>query len=192
VFTLHDDFHGHWVDPELLVPQSFFDIILRMAASEDMPDTRLSANGDGRSDCSWLVFELEIPAACAMQYMDDCGEESKDEKCRRKEVRHDIVYEYPLPECPDFDINRFVIRKEIDLLRNKCQVRAVDLVGQCAKSPVGEVSYISLRTLVCRLIYGSRKSQLGCILPTQNKLIGIREVELDPIVGESVKVGNIS
>jgi len=36
-----------------------------------------------------------------------------------------LLYEYPLPECPDFNVNQFAIRKEIDLLRNECQVRAL-------------------------------------------------------------------
>jgi hypothetical protein len=60
VLALHDDFHSQWVDPEFLVPQSLFDIDLSMAASEDVANARLSANGNSRGDGSWLVSELEV------------------------------------------------------------------------------------------------------------------------------------
>jgi len=36
-----------------------------------------------------------------------------------------LLHEYPLPESPDFNIDKLTIRQEIDLLRNKCQVHAL-------------------------------------------------------------------
>ena len=70
----------------------------------------------------------------------------------------------------------------------------VNLVWQCGKTLIGEVSDISFWTLGCRLINSGRKLELSRILPTQNKLIGSGEIEPDPIVGASVKrrPGNIS
>ena len=67
ILTLHDDFHSHWVDPEFLVPQSLFDIALSMAASEDVANARLSANGDSGGDGSWLVSELEVLTVGAVE-----------------------------------------------------------------------------------------------------------------------------
>ena len=67
VLALHDDFHGHWIDPKFLILQSLFDIILSMAASEDVANARLSANGDSGGDGSWLVSELEVLTVGAVE-----------------------------------------------------------------------------------------------------------------------------
>jgi hypothetical protein len=44
-----------------------FDIVLSMATSEDVANARLSANGDGGGDGSWLVFEPEILTVGAVE-----------------------------------------------------------------------------------------------------------------------------
>jgi hypothetical protein len=67
VLAVHDDFHSHRVDPEFLVPQSLFDIALIMATSEDVANTRLSANGDSGGDSSWPVSELEVLTVGAVE-----------------------------------------------------------------------------------------------------------------------------
>ena len=40
-----------------------------------------------------------------------------------------LLHEYPLPESPDFNIDRLTNRLEIDLLRNKYQVHALGWNG---------------------------------------------------------------
>jgi hypothetical protein len=67
VLALHDDFHSHWVDPKFLIPQSLFDIVLSMAVSEDVANARLSTNANSGGDSSWLVSELEVLAAGAVE-----------------------------------------------------------------------------------------------------------------------------
>ena len=42
-----------------------------------------------------------------------------------------LLHDYPLLECLDFNIDWFAIRQEIDLLCNKCQVHALRWNGRC-------------------------------------------------------------
>ena len=62
-----------------------------MAASEDAANASPSANGDSRGDGSWFVLELEVLTAGEMEKVNECGEESKDQKCRCEEVRCNIA-----------------------------------------------------------------------------------------------------
>jgi len=62
-----------------------------MAASEDAPNASLSANGDSRSDGSGFVLKIEVLTAGTMEEVNECGEESKDQKRRCEEVRCNIA-----------------------------------------------------------------------------------------------------
>ena len=89
VFTLHDDFHCAWVDTEFLVLQSVCNILFGMTPCENFSNACLGTNGNSRGNCTRLMPEEKISSVFAVEEVENCRKERKNEKGRCKKMNSD-------------------------------------------------------------------------------------------------------
>ncbi len=79
IFPLHHNLHGPWVNSEFLILKSCRYILGMLSTCQQITHPSLCTDTHSRSNCPRLMEEPEVASVEAMEKLDDCPEECKQE-----------------------------------------------------------------------------------------------------------------